>query len=82
MPYTDPFLAETKKAVSSPTPLDDVANLTKHPMYKSAHPTDEHFLGLPVAVAATDKNDTVEPIFVGVDKDIGLGWGFWRWTSA
>lgn len=48
-------------------------------MYKSAHPTAEHLLGLPVAVAATDATDRVEEICVSND---GLGWGMWRWYSA
>lgn len=60
--------------------MDAIAKLTKHPLYKQAHPTDEHFLPLPVALAATDKRDKVEPIYVG--NETGLGWGLWRWQST
>jgi hypothetical protein len=71
------------EALSSPDPITATAALLKHPLYKSAHPTDEHFLGLPVAVAATDKGEKLETIYLGSDKTRGLdlGWGFWRWTS-
>ena len=82
MPYNEPFLGAAKAAVSGTKPLEQTLDLFKHPMFKSAHPTPEHFLGLPVAVAAADERDTVEEVYVGIDNTIKLGWGFWRWHSS
>ena len=81
MPYNGPFLAAVKSAVSGPNPTEETAKLFQHPMFKAAHPTPEHFMGLPVAVAATDERDTTEEVYVGIDNGIKLGWGFWRWHS-
>lgn len=81
MPYNEPFLAAVQSAVSSPDAVEETARLTKHSMFKSAHPTPEHFLGLPMAVAAADERDKLEEVYVGIDKTVQLGWGFWRWYS-
>jgi aromatic ring-opening dioxygenase catalytic subunit (LigB family) len=79
-PYAQPFLDAAISALASSKPLEATLSLFKHPLFKSAHPTPEHLLGLPVAVAATDAADKVEEICVS--NHDGLGWGMWRWYSA
>ncbi|ORX40605.1 Extradiol ring-cleavage dioxygenase, class III enzyme, subunit B [Kockovaella imperatae] len=64
-PYTEPFLAAASAAVHSSDPVGQSIGLTKHPLYRSAHPTDEHFLPLVFAVAAADPGDKQH----GRDKD-------------
>ncbi|TYJ57908.1 hypothetical protein B9479_001263 [Cryptococcus floricola] len=89
LPYTGPFLEDTSKALSSSDCVSATLDLTKHPLYKKAHPTDEHFFPLLVAVGATSSSDHIEEIYKGVVdiggrtvENDGLGWGMWRWTSA
>ncbi|ODN94750.1 extradiol ring-cleavage dioxygenase [Cryptococcus wingfieldii CBS 7118] len=89
LPYTGPFLKDTSKALSSSDYVSATLDLTKHPLYKKAHPTDEHFFPLLVAVGATSSSDQIEEIYKGVVdiggrtvENDGLGWGMWRWTSA
>ncbi|ODN73280.1 hypothetical protein L202_07831 [Cryptococcus amylolentus CBS 6039] len=89
LPYTTLFLNDAAKALSSSDRLSATLDLTKHPLYKKAHPTDEHFFPLLVAVGATSASDQIEEIYKGVVdingrtvENDGLGWGMWRWTSA
>jgi 4,5-DOPA dioxygenase extradiol len=79
MPYLESFMAATKQALSSEDPVSAVQTLAKNPQYRSAHPTDEHFLPIPVAVGATDKSDKAQELLSSTEDK--LGWGFWRWTQ-
>ncbi|WVF72984.1 hypothetical protein IAT40_007802 [Kwoniella sp. CBS 6097] len=88
MPYTKPFLQAVEKALSgsgSEGPIQSTLDLLKSPLYKKAHPTDEHFYPLLVALGASYHNinngetvsggkngdsDLLEKIYTGV-VDIG-----------
>ncbi|WVQ74263.1 hypothetical protein IAR50_003860 [Cryptococcus sp. DSM 104548] len=89
LPYTTPFLTDTATALASSDRISSTLDLTKHPLYKKAHPTNEHFYPLLVAVGATSPGDKIEEIYKGVVdmggrtvENDGLGWGMWRWTLA
>ncbi|WWC64557.1 uncharacterized protein I303_107168 [Kwoniella dejecticola CBS 10117] len=95
MPYTKPFLTLLNTALSSDDAIASTVDLLKSPLYKHAHPTDEHFFPIFAALGALSsdttkvKKDKKEDIFVGVvdgngqpAQDEGLGWGMWRWTAA
>lgn len=92
--YTEPFLSATQSAVhSSSDALQSTVDLFRHPLFKQAHPTPEHFMPLIVAVAATtattatvdgQPQSEVEDLYVGSHGNFGggkagLGWGMWRW---
>nr|ODN90983.1 extradiol ring-cleavage dioxygenase [Cryptococcus depauperatus CBS 7855] len=88
MPYNEPFMKAISSALSSSDPIASTLNLMQQPMYKNAHPTDEHFYPLLVAIGATWPDDKCEVIYQGMvdiyGKDVeegGLGWGMWQWTS-
>ncbi len=78
-------------AASSTSPsradaLADVAALPRHPAYKLAHPTDEHFIPLVIAAAAAAADDSATetaaapPAEVVYEESSGpLGWAFLRW---
>ncbi|OCF38111.1 extradiol ring-cleavage dioxygenase [Kwoniella heveanensis BCC8398] len=93
MPYTKPFLQAVESALSSSDStranedpsLSATLDLLNSPLYKKAHPTDEHFFPLLVALGAIhprtsgedsgassagDKSDIREKIYTGV-VDIG-----------
>ncbi|WWD19636.1 hypothetical protein CI109_104098 [Kwoniella shandongensis] len=86
--YTKPFLNAVTTAVNSPDPVTETLKLVSHPLYKRAHPTDEHFFPIYVSLGAIAPEDKIEEIYVGivdvqgktVDNN-GLGWGMWRWSS-
>ncbi|WVQ84625.1 hypothetical protein IAT38_006780 [Cryptococcus sp. DSM 104549] len=90
LPYTSGFLKAAKTSLkSSPTPASSVLDLVSHPLYKKAHPTDEHFFPLLVAAGAVRESDKIEEIYSGVVdamgkvvENDGLGWGMWRWTAS
>ncbi|WRT70203.1 uncharacterized protein IL334_007198 [Kwoniella shivajii] len=90
MSYTRPFLNELTNAITSSDPKSSTVRLLESPLYKSAHPTDEHFFPLFVALGALNQEDVKnkEDLFVGVVdingdrvEDEGLGWAMWRWSS-
>ena len=74
-----PFQTAVREALSSAAPLEATAALFRHPLFRQAHPTPEHFLPLVLAVAATDGADVKTAVMDEVDT-IGLGWGMWRWA--
>ncbi|KAL9931352.1 hypothetical protein V8E36_009749 [Tilletia maclaganii] len=55
-------------------------DLLKHPAYKLAHPSDDHFLPIAVAVGASYADEPVEeatPIVEG-----GMAWNMYRWGAT
>ncbi|WVQ84626.1 hypothetical protein IAT38_006781 [Cryptococcus sp. DSM 104549] len=90
LPFTSVFLNDTKNALTtaSDTPSAALGLVTAHPLYRTAHPTDEHFFPLLVAAGAVRPSDKIEEIYVGVvavggvkTENEGLGWGMWRWSA-
>ncbi|WWC91720.1 uncharacterized protein L201_006667 [Kwoniella dendrophila CBS 6074] len=92
MPYTKPFLKAVSDSLESSDPKSSILDAIKSPIYKQAHPTNEHFYPLLVALGALSKEDerNKQDLFVGivdmqgndVDSNLGLGWGMWKWSSS
>ncbi|WVR07665.1 hypothetical protein IAU60_004707 [Kwoniella sp. DSM 27419] len=52
MPYTRPFMDLLDTSMTSPDPIAATLSVLKTPIYKQAHPTDEHFFPFLVALGA------------------------------
>ncbi|WWD03665.1 hypothetical protein V865_001720 [Kwoniella europaea PYCC6329] len=88
MPYSRPFLSLLQRSISSSDPISSTLNLIQQPLYRLAHPSDEHFFPLFVSLGAVDPEDKRDDVYMGVVdlkgnnvEDQGLGWCLWRWKS-
>ncbi|WVW86193.1 hypothetical protein I302_108234 [Kwoniella bestiolae CBS 10118] len=90
MLYTKPFLNLLNSSLSSTDPISSTIDILKTPLYKKAHPTDEHFFPLFVALGALREGESKrkETLISGVwdaqgmpAEDEGLGWSMYRWLS-
>jgi 4,5-DOPA dioxygenase extradiol len=64
-------------AAKSPNATESAVALVKHPLFRKAHPTPEHYLPFVVAAAAAGHGAKCQEIFTMPDG--ALGWGSWRW---
>jgi 4,5-DOPA dioxygenase extradiol len=85
--YAGAFIDLTGAALRASDPIGQIGGLMKDPSYKRAHPSDEHFLPIVVAVAAAETSaktrgkhskDEVDDVYISHD---GLGWGMWKWAA-
>ncbi|WWC91721.1 uncharacterized protein L201_006668 [Kwoniella dendrophila CBS 6074] len=89
MPYSKLFLQQLTSSVNSTHPISSTINLLNSPLYKLAHPTNEHFYPIFISLAAINlEKDIKHDIYTGIVdlkgfevENQGLGWCLWRWTA-
>ncbi|CAD6933291.1 unnamed protein product [Tilletia controversa] len=81
-PFSQAFSSAISKAVLSKEGGEKgrderIAGLLGHPAYKQAHPSDDHFLPIAVAIGASYADEPVKedtPI-----AESGMAWNMYRW---